>query len=1108
MGPDRRRQCSVVATSADRPFVGRVPELGALARHLAAAGDGAGRIVLVSGDPGIGKTRLVEQALSACPPGRLLWGRCHEGAGAPAYWPWIEALRRLVEAMPADDLGRALGSGAAEVARVLPEIRARLPRIAPPPFAPLDTNEARFRLFDALGRFVYAVAADPLVVALDGLHWADAESLLLLRFLGPEIRRSHLLVIATCREVEMGEAAGPPNIYGDLVRLAERVPLSGLGTDEIADYVRASSGRGASPALVAAIHRATSGNPFFVAELVDLLDRDGLLGSSRLRVDQLALPVGVRDAILQRMERLDPDAKRLLQIAAVAGPEFDTAVIARVAGLGVSQVVERLSPALAGRILTDAGTVPGRLRFVQDLVGDALRAEIDPDLRASLHRSVADAIEAVHEHSLDEIAGEVARHLLAAGPLGDLPRAIAHATRAGERALRHLGYEEAAGHHERALQAALAIDIEPSQRLELSSRLADARLAAGDDDGARSAAIDAARLAREAGDVQRFARAAAIASAARSETGQPDHAVIEILEESVRRAGTDRGILALVLPPCSRELYFVDRARRHALSEAGLVHARALGNPVLLGSALGARHLALWEPGTARERLVLADEQLALAEETQDFQLAMHGHAWRIADLLELGEVDAANEALVRYEALAERRRLPRLSWHVAIARTSRALRLGQLGEAERLATTAFSTWQSGPQNNVLQFYAIQLYLIREAQGRLAELDDSLQGFATGSITPAWRAAIASLHATLGRAEQARQVLNDLLAPGVDALPLDGTWIPMMIRLALTCTMLEESAIAGELLPRLAPFADGNVVIGAGVASLGSVERYVGLLALTAGRVEEALRHLESALEANRRGRFHAQVAHVQVELARALRLAGAQPRAVALEAEAAAAARALGLGAVLAQLERSEALAALAGAPRTVTSATPSEPGYPTIAALQRAGEVWTVQHAEEITRLRDMKGVQYLVQLLRYPGREFHALDVIGSDLESGRDASEAGGADLRATYGERLADLRDELIEAESFNDRARAERASCEMEALAEELSRSAGVGIGSRRAGSMAERARLNATRAIRKVIARIEADCPRLGRHLSTSVQTGRLCCYREDPTFPVTWRL
>jgi hypothetical protein len=176
--------------------------------------------------------------------------------------------------------------------------------------------------------------------------------------------------------------------------------------------------------------------------------------------------------------------------------------------------------------------------------------------------------------------------------------------------------------------------------------------------------------------------------------------------------------------------------------------------------------------------------------------------------------------------------------------------------------------------------------------------------------------------------------------------------------------------------------------------------------------------------------------------------------------------------------------------------------------AILHREGEVWLFAHGDESVRLRDMKGVHYLAKLLREPGRDLHALDVVGADVAPDADAGELADPEARRAYRVRLGDLRADLEEAEALNDVGRAEHLRGEIEALASELGRVVGLGGRPRRAGSMAERARLNATRALRKVIERVEADCPQLEHHLSASVQTGSVCCYRDDPTFPVTWEV
>src|SRR5581483_9249921 len=419
-----------MASGGERPFVGRDEALREIARHLAAAEDGSGRVVLVLGEAGVGKTRLVERAIAELPAESVAWGRCHEG-GAPAFWPWREALARLAGTLPAEALERARGAGAGEIARIVPAIAADgAPGTAGAPVVP-DTVEARFRLFDAVASFLRAAAGSvPLAIVLDDLHWADRESFLLLRFLAPEIRRARVIVLATAREEEMREAAGVPHLLGDLVRIAERVPLAGLTPGDVRDYARAAAGRGVADAVVDAIHRATSGNAFFVTELVDLLDRSGLLDASRIDVERLALPVGVRDAVLRRLENLPPDARRALDVAAVAGREIDVAVLAHVLGVGPEAALACATPAFERRVLTDDGLAPGRVRFVHELVADALRAQLSPDALRATHLALADAFEARAVGAREEIEGEIARRR---------PRAPAARVRGGGRALRPRG---------------------------------------------------------------------------------------------------------------------------------------------------------------------------------------------------------------------------------------------------------------------------------------------------------------------------------------------------------------------------------------------------------------------------------------------------------------------------------------------------------------------------------------------------------------------------------------------------------------------------------------------------------------------------------------------
>jgi hypothetical protein len=273
------------------------------------------------------------------------------------------------------------------------------------------------------------------------------------------------------------------------------------------------------------------------------------------------------------------------------------------------------------------------------------------------------------------------------------------------------------------------------------------------------------------------------------------------------------------------------------------------------------------------------------------------------------------------------------------------------------------------------------------------------------------------------------------------------------------------------------------------------VARYLGLLALTAGEVANAIAHLEGALAANARMGARPQLARAQRDLARALTARdapGDRERAQALVAEAAATATALGLHGVLATLDSTTE----PPAPRPATA----------VAVLRREGDFWTIACGPERTRIKEAKGVAYLAKLLQNPGHEFHAVDLAGAEGVRTGDAGEVLDAEARAAYKRRLADLREELEEAEGFNDIGRAESLREEIDALGRELSRALGMGGRARRAGSDAERSRLNVTRAIHAVLRKITADCPRLGNHLERAVRTGLFCSYEPDPAFPLAW--
>jgi DNA-binding SARP family transcriptional activator len=378
-------------------FVGRGPELAELLAGLADAEAGRGRLFLLTGEPGIGKSRLADElAGDARDRGiRVLVGRCWEGGGAPAFWPWVQVLRGLIREADPERLRAELGPGAAELARILPELRDLFPAL-PEPGAP-DSDAARFVLFDAAVQFLRACCdTTPSVVVLDDLHAADEPSLLLLRFLARELETMRTLVLAAYRDVDPLPSHPLAELQGELAgaAAASRLRLRGLSAGDVEQYLELTAAPFASPALVRLLHAETEGNPLFVAETVRLLAVEGLApgtGEAELRI-----PESVRDVIARRLNHLSPECVRTLELAAVLGREFDLTPLGAAAGLPPHSLLEVLDEAVDARVVADLPGVRGRLRFAHVLIRDTLYEGLPMARRAQLNSRVFEALEPLY----------------------------------------------------------------------------------------------------------------------------------------------------------------------------------------------------------------------------------------------------------------------------------------------------------------------------------------------------------------------------------------------------------------------------------------------------------------------------------------------------------------------------------------------------------------------------------------------------------------------------------------------------------------------------------------------------------------------------------------
>ncbi|MGH9225464.1 MAG: ATP-binding protein, partial [Acidimicrobiales bacterium] len=432
------------------------------------------RVVLISGEPGIGKTRLAEElAREAGHRGlQVAWGRAPDGEAAPAYWPWVQIIRTLAAEGEVASVQRALATDAEDLARLVPEV-ADLAGRELAGVASALSETARTRLYDAVVGFVLRLAADrPVVLAIDDLHWADWPTLQLVQLLAARLTTARVLLVATYREQDTGTSGPVVATLATLARVPDllRIRLSGLAEESIALLLAYATGRDADPEVAEAIRARTEGNPFFVSELLQLLQASGQLAGTDHQIASYVIPLGVRDVVRQRLARLPGDSRSFLGPAAVAGREFDVDVVATAAGVDGDRALELVESALDVGVVVEDPATAGSYRFSHSIVRETIYDGLSALRRARLHRAIGLAL-ARGPHAEDDHAAEIADHFLAASTAGDADEAYRWALRAADRAAKVLAFEQAVALLERAIQLSTRNRApQEALRRELSAR--------------------------------------------------------------------------------------------------------------------------------------------------------------------------------------------------------------------------------------------------------------------------------------------------------------------------------------------------------------------------------------------------------------------------------------------------------------------------------------------------------------------------------------------------------------------------------------------------------------------------------------------------------------
>jgi len=881
---------AVSRTAGAAPFVGRMSQHETLrARWLEAAGDR--RIVLLVGEPGIGKTRLASRlALEVHAAGAtVLWGRSAEEALVP-YQPFVEALGHYVATCPLDQLRDEIGSSAADLANVLPRLDERLPGTRTAPAG--DPESERIRLFEAVSSFVSRMTAtQPALLVLDDLHWADQGTLLLLRHLVRSTEPLSLLILATYRDTEVSPTHPLALTLGELRRETafDRIELAGLSEPDATSLITSLVGSAAPAELTLKLVAETRGNPFFLEEMVRHLDEIGILGDggghapAGLEAEELGVPEGVRDVILRRLRRLADPAQKALTTASVIGSEFDADVLTRMTGSDLDEVVGWLDEGVQARLIVELPDHLGHYGFPHALVQQTLYETHTTNRGALLHAAAGAALEELYASDLDPHDADLARHYSLAGERW-AAKVVRYGRAAGERALALLAYEDAAREFASVLRALDVTDSGAEEdRAELLVLLGTALTRAGDLARARDTFREAAASASAAGAGETLARAALGYGGGVGFGGvwvtfaAVDEPLVAMLEEGLASRDISGATRVRLLGRLAQALYWApDRKRTLSLSADALEAARSLGDRAAVAYALDSRHVALWGPDNLEERIAVAEEMLHLGRELDDRDIQLESYAWLITNALETGPIDLVDRYIEAHARVADELRQPYHFWYTQVARAMRAFMRGRYAETQRLAAEAWLHGESAHPENALQVnQVLRLFLAREA-GQLELVVEGLEAYVEQSPLPAWRSALAMVYADLGRPDDALAQVASFSQERFNEIPRDCVWFATMAMLTQALARCDAPDYSRDLYELLIPFEARYISVGGAVLWLGPVSRLLGILAAGFGEHDRSLAHLEDALERSRAFGSEPLIARTEFQTARVLHARGA----------------------------------------------------------------------------------------------------------------------------------------------------------------------------------------------------------------------------------------
>jgi DNA-binding NarL/FixJ family response regulator len=838
-----------------RPIVGRARDLEGFRAAFDRMLTGRRQVVLISGEPGIGKTRYAEALADVAEDqgALVLWGRCHEETGAPPYWPWVQILRAYVDASSLDEVRLNMGTAAKDIAAIVPELLDSSQPIPAAPSSITNSNPARFRTFDAIRQFFHhATQQVPITLVLDDLHWADAPSLSLLEFLSQELLRSRLLIVGAYRDTDNSRKTPLVSALGALSRDSDvrHVHLSGLSQVAIGEVAERLCDVRLSESAIKMIYEQTDGNPLFAIELIKVLIDES--AGAAIATMPARIPAGVHETIGRRLSRLTDRCNELLCVAAVHGRQFSAREIAVSMGEDLHDVLTGLEPADQAGIIQSSVDAVGSYQFTHALIRQTIYQDLPTVERLRLHARAGDTLVTVHSAHLESALTRIAHHYHEAAALGNPEKAVVYALRAADSAVRMGAYEDALLHYDNVIETLGKAGLMHDERLARAYILKGSALRQlGQVQESIATLLEAVNRTRILGSAELLVDVLMFLAMSSRHVEQQHFApllsrALALLPEA------DSGARAKALATLAfAQRTLSDTSRIQGLVDESLEMASHACDATARCACYQLTIMALrGKPESLHRRLLMGQEYIAVARHTGSDDLLADAYYWQALNYFESGQIEDLEALLQHYDGLSAARSGMH-QYQAGAHSVTLALLRGDWTDLETRIEGLLEIGTNTRREDADGVYGAQMFALNRDLGRLHALAPQIKEIASSGTKRMWEPGLMLILAELGFLSEARGILDRLNVGDRCAILRDDMYTTCLVFCAETCCALGDAGRAESFYQLLRPYA-GQTANHPTAVCFGAADLYLAMLACTANWADLARDHFVQALTLNR----------------------------------------------------------------------------------------------------------------------------------------------------------------------------------------------------------------------------------------------------------------